>query len=378
MNLTDPVLGVFINVISKAITDKDGNYKLQVKEGASYILLCYAPGYQLQYYNGKSNILEADKLTSDKDLTGIDFKLSPVSQAKGNISGKIVDELKTAVTGKLILYSTGTVTPFNLLARTVNTNDAGEFAFENLPNGTYYLQVVPSKGYIPAYYKLNDCGIREPRQADKITVEKEGSVTGIVVCVKKITASGGGIISGIIADAKLSGIGGAIVIAESKDLDQCSFGITENDGSYEIQDLGVGDYEITVEKFGYTSVSREGALIDYAEGSFNSVVNIVLGSPSVTSVELSSAIPTEFVLYQNYPNPFNPTTKIKFALAGSAFTKLTICDLLGREVKTLVNSEMNAGFHEVEFNAGNLTSGIYFYRLQANDYTFVKKLILMK
>jgi hypothetical protein len=101
-------------------------------------------------------------------------------------------------------------------------------------------------------------------------------------------------------------------------------------------------------------------------------------SPTLTAVQSVNAVPTGFILMQNYPNPFNPTTKIKFGLPENAFTTLKIYDMLGREVKTLVSAEMTTGFHEVEFNANDLSSGIYMYKLQSNNFTDVKKLILIK
>ena len=100
---------------------------------------------------------------------------------------------------------------------------------------------------------------------------------------------------------------------------------------------------------------------------------------SRTSVESDFFIkPTRILLEQNYPNPFNPTTKIKFGLPENAMTKLTIYDALGREVSILVNRELDAGYHEVNFDASNFTSGIYFYRLLAGDFYQTKKLILLK
>ena len=89
-------------------------------------------------------------------------------------------------------------------------------------------------------------------------------------------------------------------------------------------------------------------------------------------------IPTEYSLSQNYPNPFNPTTKIKFGLPENTLTKLIIYDILGREVLTLVNQELDAGYHEVKLDASKLSSGVYFYRLQARLLTQMKKLMLMK
>ncbi|MEJ5263671.1 MAG: T9SS type A sorting domain-containing protein, partial [Ignavibacterium sp.] len=96
------------------------------------------------------------------------------------------------------------------------------------------------------------------------------------------------------------------------------------------------------------------------------------------------SIPTQFKLEQNYPNPFNPTTKICFVIPNVettqrvVFTTLKVYDILGNEVATLVNENKAPGVYEVEFNANNLSSGVYLYRLQANDFVEVKKMILMR
>ena len=89
-------------------------------------------------------------------------------------------------------------------------------------------------------------------------------------------------------------------------------------------------------------------------------------------------IPTEYSISQNYPNPFNPTTKIEFALPKTGLTKIIIYDFLGREVQTLINKELNAGYHEINIDAKNLPSGVYFYRIQSGDFVQTKKMILMK
>jgi len=94
--------------------------------------------------------------------------------------------------------------------------------------------------------------------------------------------------------------------------------------------------------------------------------------------QISSEIPAEYKLYNNYPNPFNPSTNIKYQITNNKFTTLKIFDVLGREVKTLVNEFQKAGVYEVSFDATDLTSGIYFYRLQSGDFNEVKKMILIK
>ena len=102
------------------------------------------------------------------------------------------------------------------------------------------------------------------------------------------------------------------------------------------------------------------------------------GSILSGSHNISSTIPDKFELYQNYPNPFNPVTKIKYQIPTSEFVKLVVYDILGREIKSLVNSKMDAGTYEMEYDASNLSSGVYFYRIEAGKYVNVKKMFLIK
>ncbi|MCL5030393.1 MAG: T9SS type A sorting domain-containing protein [Bacteroidetes bacterium] len=87
---------------------------------------------------------------------------------------------------------------------------------------------------------------------------------------------------------------------------------------------------------------------------------------------------TKFTLQQNYPNPFNPSTAIRYSLPQNSFVSLKVFDISGKEVSTLANEQETQGNHSIEFNANNLASGIYFYRIQAGNYTDTKKLILLK
>jgi hypothetical protein len=89
-------------------------------------------------------------------------------------------------------------------------------------------------------------------------------------------------------------------------------------------------------------------------------------------------IPARYRLYQNYPNPFNPSTTIKYDLVGDGIVKLKVYDILGREVKTLVNEQQIPGSYEVRWDASGLASGIYFYQLKTKDYVTAKKMILLK
>jgi len=99
---------------------------------------------------------------------------------------------------------------------------------------------------------------------------------------------------------------------------------------------------------------------------------------NVRESERETYLPTSFVLYQNYPNPFNPSTKIGFNIPTAGFTTLTVYDVLGREVATLVNEEVKPGSYHVEWNASSFASGVYLYRLRAGSFTETRKLLLLR
>ena len=89
-------------------------------------------------------------------------------------------------------------------------------------------------------------------------------------------------------------------------------------------------------------------------------------------------LPDKYSLSQNYPNPFNPATRIMFSIPEAAYVKLSVYDMLGREIKTLFNGDMQAGSYETVFSAENLSSGVYFYKLEAGDFVEIKRMMLNK
>jgi len=106
---------------------------------------------------------------------------------------------------------------------------------------------------------------------------------------------------------------------------------------------------------------------------------ITISNTQINKLMVSTELmPDKYVLYQNYPNPFNPSTTIKFALPQDSKVNLIIYSILGEEVGQLINQEMKAGYHHIEFNASTLASGVYLYRLQAGSFVETKKMVLMK
>jgi aminopeptidase N len=104
---------------------------------------------------------------------------------------------------------------------------------------------------------------------------------------------------------------------------------------------------------------------------------ILKNNTIITSLE-DLTFPTQFSLEQNYPNPFNPSTTIEFNIPQNGFITLKVFNVLGREVATLVNGQVEAGKHKVEFDASNLNSGVYFYKVESGSFADTKKMILIK
>ncbi len=106
--------------------------------------------------------------------------------------------------------------------------------------------------------------------------------------------------------------------------------------------------------------------------------NLMFGAPLSVKYKDNNKNPAQFALYQNYPNPFNPTTMITYQIPKSGLVTIKVYDVLGRVVKNLVNQNQSEGSHEINFNASDLSGGIYFYQLKAENFISTKKMILLR
>ncbi len=151
------------------------------------------------------------------------------------------------------------------------------------------------------------------------------------------------------------------------------------------RDDGTSVTETEVDSTNYTDVLKKSGDFTYFVQSIDFSGN--LSEPSelaqITIIRVSNeiesgSVPQEFLLFQNYPNPFNPSTTIRFAIPKASVVKIDVYNLLGQRVKTLVNSRKPAGIHTVNFDAADLSSGIYIYRIQAVDFVQIKRMTLIK
>ena len=117
------------------------------------------------------------------------------------------------------------------------------------------------------------------------------------------------------------------------------------------------------------SSSGSGTNSDYATVKY---------SQSIGIISISNEIPSEYALSQNYPNPFNPVTNIEFSIPNAGFVRLAVYDMQGREIAILAENNLKAGIYKADWNASNFSSGVYFYRLEAESKTYTRKMILIK
>jgi photosystem II stability/assembly factor-like uncharacterized protein len=153
--------------------------------------------------------------------------------------------------------------------------------------------------------------------------------------------------------------------------------LATNDGMYKSKDNGASwsmvDGSNISKNINVLAFNNEDLL--YA-GTFNS--GVYKSVEMLTNVDANTNLIKNFFLYQNYPNPFNPTTTISYSIPQSGFVELKIYDILGKEVAVLVDEEKSAGKYKVIFNGNNLSSGVYFYKLQTGSFMSAKKFVLMK
>ncbi|MCF8304998.1 MAG: DUF4623 domain-containing protein [Ignavibacteriales bacterium] len=155
-------------------------------------------------------------------------------------------------------------------------------------------------------------------------------------------------------------------------------------------DLASGPQEIQLSSVTYpVKVSVSGTDLRLRDRITGEIVNVMLTDGSevtisdsrLSSIEVSvEVMPSQFELAQNYPNPFNPSTTIKFGLPEKSNVSLRVFNSLGEEIATIINKEMEAGYHQVNFNTASygLSSGVYFYRLESGSFVSIKKMVLLK
>ena len=380
-------------------TNAGGQFSKKLPQG-NYTIAAEKAGYYFTFYDNQYDPYNAKKLPVERDsVKEINFNLIQKIQTQNRVLGKVIDvSTKANVRKGIIVVRKGKHTPTKLSAEaarlagiinsyTVNINDDGTFAIDDIIEPGYYYVQAFSDFYLPAYVSnTNDPAIFW-QQTDSILIQNTADNKSIFL--KRDSSYGGGIISGYItADASNPSdsvnVSDIILFAKNVDFDELTYySIPNQNGSFRINHLPYGKYRLIAQSIGFADAVST-SVFDIAPSSteFNNT-NLHF---TLTSVSDESNISSEFKLFQNYPNPFNPTTLIKYSISNvgnenfafAANVMLKVYDILGKEVATLINKKQSPGNYSVEFNAGNLASGIYIYQLRINGLVQAKKMILLR
>jgi hypothetical protein len=296
------------------------------------------------------------------------FVAANFSYAQNTISGTVM------YSDNLQVVTSGIVKAFDLngsFAASGNINTDGTYSITGLAGTEYDIIGIPGIGqedFPPTGFPntINPSQI-QPILASGVVINKD-------VYVQRLPTGGGnkpkGSMSGNVTQNNLPIKDAVVYITSGNDV--FAFGITNSNGDYVINNIPVGDYIIVCHRIGDLSASLNLTLT--TAGAENVNFNI----KPVKNEKINIAVAKEFKLSQNYPNPFNPSTIINYNVPKEGNVSLKIYNSLGELVKSLINADQKAGAYSVTFDGAGLSSGIYFYTLEASGFVGTKRMVLIK
>jgi len=376
-----------IYLLDTALTDTLGKYQITLPQG-EYTIAAEKDSYYVVFHDSTYDPFFAASIELDSgDVKTIDFNMLKIIDNTLSVSGEVIDSVNGSPFPEgLVVIRRGKHVPTKQSPELLQQDSLSAFAGFIKSDGTfkvnvqyesyYYIQAYTNY-FLPGYY--NDEGNASVfwQYADSVLIDSP--VTDKNINLVRDSSYGGGTISGFVdfsLDRGQSDFEGITLLARSLNNSELySYNFGKESGEYKITNIPYGTYEVIGQKIGIDNGISQIITID----PFNNQITGIIVNFNVTSVEdEEQIIPDESILYPNYPNPFNPVTRIKFVLSENEFTSLRVYNLIGQEVAVLVNGNLAAGSYEVSFNAENLSSGIYFFTLQAGIFKETRKMILLK
>jgi protocatechuate 3,4-dioxygenase beta subunit len=391
-NIEDIIDQKNVNYANSSQTNSRGEYSANLPKGKYYFAICQADGFNYMFYSNQTSLLYANKIYLNNNRSGVDFVMIPSKKTSNQLKGKVLSEdTNEGVESRIILVKkqnderggSGLKVPFRGVPSeiyiTFKTDVLGNFEIENIDTTKYWVQAIPLKAYLPAYYHPDNKTTFNWYDADSIYTF--GAISNIEIYSAPIINDGVGIITGkVTTNVKEETLQGIIVYAEL-DGNIVAYAVTDSLGNYLIKGLRSGEYKLSADFLGYTTQEKISVTLNYSNSFVVRNADITLQASSSIPVNIPSPfVPIEYSISQNYPNPFNPSPTIEYKLERESFVELKIYDILGREVEKLVSSTQNAGTHIVRFNAKNLASGVYFASIKVqngNKVVYLKQIKML-
>jgi hypothetical protein len=365
--------------MKKTITDSLGNYSFILKEGDTAVVHSrpFNHNYMPEFYDDKNTFNDADRIAITGNITGINFILEPKPVYNNGISGTVINPDNEPVNAFVSAFRKSTSLQLDCRRYTTETDTTGFYQFTNMIPGEYILFTIPRGIYSPTYFRYDGTQTLNWHQADSVVVTESGIVPGINFNVVPFNGNGLAEISGSVSDSRGNAIAGVMVYAIDENNQLTNYSISNEKGNYLLTELLPGQYSVYTDMVNYNSTQYHQVSVTSIM-ELNADINFTIVPDAATGIEDDENLINNFDIYQNYPNPFNPVTNIKYAIGNTQYVTLRIYDILGNEIVTLVNEQKQAGVYNVNFYAGNLASGIYFYKITAGNFTATKKLVFMK
>lgn len=387
-----PVAGAFMAVYSTTlydssyhVTDANGHYTINLYDG-EYTVSCFANSYLPQYYDHVENFWDATPVVvsaANPDAVGIDFDLLPAGGGTNSISGTVTDESSGLpledVDVIAIPYNAGQLPALPGTYHPIDkTDNNGDYTMDGLANGEYFILF-----FRPSYAGEFYGNTQQWENATLVSLSGNTHLSNVGEALTPMANFGGmvvGAVSGV-ATQLTGGLPGTLVSAFDGQNQLVSTGLSGYGGVYELPQLPNGTYTLRASLVGYsTQQYGQGVPIDLNSATVVSGVDFSLSA--VLGVDDRNS-PKDFALGQNHPNPFNPTTTIRYAVPVAGPVKLTIYNLLGQKVRTLVDESKSSGEWEVTWNGRNeagltVATGVYLYQLKAAGKISVRKMMFIK
>jgi len=361
-------------------TGRDGRYKIVGLPTGDYIVFASARGFIPEFFDNTRDRHQATRVhvEAPNETTDINFSLTPfrIFPGTGGIAGRVISE----VDGHPIQGAVVWALPIRRGRPKFDvTGPEGFYLIDGLAPGQYFV-LATARGYRPEFWK----NATTLRQAEPVPV-REGQVTGhIDFELAPRRAVGPWCVGGQVrSSADGTPIEGAVVYVETSE-EVIDAVVADERGSFFIPDLAEGIYTVRGEAAEFEGASLPAIGIGNTQGASNVTLSLTPASATeVNSPEKGQEIPRAYALEQNYPNPFNPTTEIRYDLPGSSRVTLKVYNLMGQEIKTLVDGVQAAGRHVAVWdgtdNLGRqVASGIYLYRLETHGFSAMRKMVLAK
>jgi len=360
--------------VASTKTDASGNFTITLDSVSqslnAFIVAAHKDGYKFQFYNNQDTFFKANVLFAFHDTTfsNLNFTLSPEDTNRYSISGTVKDSSGMGIKNAFVTAFDSATGHHHMAVSDSN----GNYSINGLAQGSYYL-LFTAHGYQSQFYP--NASTWETATA----VNVSSSITGINVVLAQDTstmATGGGDIIGDVHSSNDSALAGVLITVKDSHGNVVGTAVTDVNGSYSIAGLVQGSYTITASFSTYTSQQQT---TTYSPSSGSTQVSSFTLPQSTTAITTQpNNLPTRFALDNNYPNPFNPSTIIGFSIPYSTHVTLEVYNVLGQKVAQLVNGNLAAGHYAYSFNANNLSSGVYLYRIQTDKFVSVKKMLLTK